>query len=352
MKTVWNAVPAALSATSLKTSNGITPAEGLGSITAMDSLTKNQVLFACINEELGRTENYLKTVSISPIDLITRATRYSLSSPGKRIRPALVILISKILGYCGPMLVPCAAAVEMAHAATLIHDDVVDHAKLRRGKDSSHNKFGSEVSLLTGDYLFAKAFQIVAKLEDIKLLEMLSEIAINMCEGEIFHLTKKGNIEITEEEYFEVIKRKTANFMLACCEIGCKLGRADEKAHKAFRNYGLYLGMAFQIVDDVLNLVGDEKITGKPRGSDLLEGKYSLSVIRLLKVLKKQEPQTDLENVDRIVSLGKEYGIFEYASQVARRYAENAKAEIAFLDECDGKTALLNLADYVVERSC
>jgi len=278
---------------------------------------------------------------------MSKTAHYSVDSPGKRIRPALVILVSKALGYSGPMLIPSASAVEMAHAATLVHDDMVDNSKLRRGVSSTKYKFGTEVSILTGDYLFAKAFQIMSKLEDIKLLEILSDIAIQMCEGEVFHFTKKGDINISEEEYFEIIKRKTANFISACCEIGCRLGRSDERTQKAFVNYGLYLGMAFQIIDDILNLTGDENITGKPRGSDLFEGKYSLPVIQLKKVASCPLP---VSSAEEIIRLCREFKSFEYAKDVAIRFADQAKEEISIFNASDEINALLLLVDNVIER--
>jgi len=218
----------------------------------------------------------------SPVELIPRIGKYIQSSGGKRIRPAVLLTSARLCGYQGDRAVLYAAVVEFVHAATLVHDDIVDNSPLRRGRTAVHSQWGNDVSVLVGDYLYIKSMALALTHNELDVVRLLGDVTLRMIEGELYQLTKNGDPDVTEEEHLEIIRRKTAYLFGACGRIGAMLAGQPPDRVEALGEYGFKLGVAFQIVDDLLDLTGTVQSLGKPVGGDLREGKLTLPVIALM----------------------------------------------------------------------
>ena len=208
--------------------------------------------------------------------------KYVQMSGGKRVRPAVLLMASRLCGYTGDRAILNAAVVEFIHTATLVHDDIIDGAETRRGRLTAHSRWGSDITVLLGDYLYIRSMAMALTQDTLEVVRLLCDVTLRMIEGELYQLTKTGDADITEEEHLEIIRRKTAFLFSGCAEIGAALGTATPEQRAALRDYGFDLGIAFQIVDDVLDYMADESALGKPLGGDLREGKVTLPVILLL----------------------------------------------------------------------
>lgn len=208
--------------------------------------------------------------------------RYIQMSGGKRVRPAVLLMASRLCGYSGDRAVLNAAVVEFIHTATLVHDDIIDEAETRRGRLAAHSRWGNDVTVLLGDYLYIRSMAMALSQDTLEVVRLLCDVTLRMIEGELYQLTKNGDVAITEQEHFEIIRRKTAFLFSGCAEIGGLLGTCTPEQRVALRDYGFNLGIAFQIVDDVLDFTADEAALGKPIGGDLREGKVTLPIILLL----------------------------------------------------------------------
>ena len=296
----------------------------------------------------------------SQVELIPTIGRYIQSSGGKRVRPAVLLMASRLGGYTGDRAVVFAAAIEFIHTATLVHDDIIDESELRRGRLAVHARWGNDVTVLLGDYLYIKSMALALTHDTLDIVRVLCDVTLKMIEGEIFQLTKNGDAAITEDEHFDIIRRKTAFLFGGSAQIGGMLGRVSKEQEQALQQYGFSLGIAFQVVDDLLDFTGDLAALGKPVGADLLEGKMTLPLIHLLQqpghrageivrdIIEKRAATN--EQWDEILALLHEHRSIDYASRRAVEFAERAKKQLAIFPPSSERDALMALPDYVLSR--
>jgi octaprenyl-diphosphate synthase len=319
-----------------------------------------QVL-ALLNDDMRRVEQQFRDDLASRVPLIRKVGEYVLASGGKRIRPMLVLLSSQLCGYRGEAHIGLASVVEFIHTATLLHDDVVDGAVLRRGQESANAVWGNEASVLVGDFLFAKSFSLMVRGGSLAVLQALSDATTMMAEGEVLQLVSTCDLELAEERYIEVVQNKTAVLLAAACRCGAILGGSTPAQEEALAAYGMDLGIAFQFMDDALDYVADQAEFGKARGHDLLEGKVTLPLIHALRCCSDVErlrveeiiagdelPQADL---DTVIALIETYGGIDYTRRRAAELVEQAKAHLAAFAANPVRDAMYELADYVVSRT-
>ncbi len=316
---------------------------------------------ALVKEDLEAVEAALRENFMSDVVLIPRISNYLSEGSGKRIRPLLLLISSKLCGYNnGNRHINICCVVEFIHSATLLHDDVVDGADLRRGKLASHYKWGNEASILVGDYLFAKSFQMAALDNDPKILYSISEASRQLIEGEVLQLTQRKDVSTKEEDYYDMVRRKTAALMASSCEVGAILGKASEEVEKALYVFGEKIGIAFQLIDDLLDYISDDENLGKPAHNDLKEGHISLPLIRLYACADEQERKIideilaskDLTQSDamKALDLMEKYNVIEYTVDKARDLTLQAKREIANFPPSIYLDSLNAIADFVVEK--
>jgi octaprenyl-diphosphate synthase len=318
-------------------------------------------IFEPVRADLERVEYEFQRQVESRVQLIPQIGRYIQNSGGKRIRPALLLMAARLAGYSGEKGVLYASVVEFIHSATLIHDDIVDEAELRRGRLSVHSRWGNDVTVLLGDYLYIKSMAIALTQDSLDMIRLLCDVTLRMIEGELYQLTKNGDIEISEEEHFEIIRRKTAYLFAGCARIGGMLGDTTEEQQDALWDYGFNLGIAFQIVDDLLDYTAEESTIGKPIGSDLREGKVTLPVIRLL-ARGDEHASSVIRSIvgERTVSTEQWRDLkqmllatdsTESAYETALQFATLAKQRLlASFPSSSEREALVALVDYVVWR--
>lgn len=322
------------------------------------ALTMEDV-FDYAQEDLRRVEHVLRNGLSSEVSLIPQVGRYVFESGGKRMRPLLTILSSRLCGYEGNTHVIMAAVTELIHTATLLHDDVVDHADLRRGSRSVNSLWSSETSILIGDFLFTRSFCMMVDHGDIRILELMSRACNQLAEGEILELAKSGDPRIGEDDYLAIVRDKTAVLISAACRLGPILGGKPEW-EEDLSLFGMNLGVAFQLVDDVLDYAAEEEELGKTIGKDIQEGKVTLPIIRTLGQCTALE-RSRLTEVIRSRSVSQKevreiletvhgYDGLQYTQQMARRFVEEAKARLVGLPACKAKAALLAVADFVAAR--
>jgi octaprenyl-diphosphate synthase len=318
-------------------------------------------IFEPVRDELARVEREFARHLESRVDLIPQMGRYIQMSGGKRVRPAVLLMAARLCGYTGDRAVLNAAVVEFIHTATLVHDDIIDEAETRRGRLAAHSRWGNDVTVLLGDYLYIRSMAMALSQDTLEVVRLLCDVTLRMIEGELYQLTKTGDVTITEQEHFEIIRRKTAFLFSGCAEIGGLLGTCTPEQRVALRDYGFDLGIAFQIVDDVLDFTADETALGKPIGGDLREGKVTLPIIFLL---EKTGPDV-LELVQGVVSnhsvtpedwrtireLLTRHRAVEAAYERAVEYADRAKRGLlaAFPTSAE-RDGLVALTDYVLNR--
>jgi octaprenyl-diphosphate synthase len=317
-------------------------------------------IFPLVEKELQAIEEEMTRNLISEILMIPTVSKYLISSGGKRFRPMLLILCAKLCGYYGPRAVPLAGTIEFIHTASLLHDDVVDRAFMRRGLASANSVWGDGASVLVGDFLFTKAFWLITQDGDLRILDTVSRAANRLAEGEVMQMTKMGDPGISEEDYYFVVTNKTAVLIAAACKIGAILGGASPEREKALTDFGLNLGIAFQLMDDVLDYVSAPEELGKTIGKDLSEGKITLPLIHTLRrcspedknflVQVIRDPKGKEEGLKYILELVRKSGGIEYTIRQAESFAGKATAA---LEECPArleKDALLTLAQYTIQR--
>lgn len=320
-----------------------------------------QAALNIIGDELKLVEQQFRKDLESDVPLIRKVGEYVLSSGGKRVRPALLLLAAKLCGYQGDKAVPLASVIEFIHTATLLHDDVVDSATLRRGIASANTLWGNEASVLVGDFLFSKSFSLMVGVGSLDILRVLSDATTVIAEGEVMQLLCTGELDLTEERYVSVVRAKTAILMSAACEAGAILGGVPATRQKALADFGMELGIAFQLMDDLLDYTASEEEFGKSIGHDLEEGKITLPLIHTLRHCTDQErsvieavvekDEMSLDEFREVSSLVRQYGGIEYTVETARRYISASQGRLGQFDASPVKEALLELADYVVTRS-
>ncbi|MEO8482314.1 MAG: polyprenyl synthetase family protein [Acidobacteriota bacterium] len=318
-------------------------------------------IFEPVRDELARVEREFAKYLESRVELIPQMGKYVQMSGGKRVRPAVLLMAARLCGYTGDRGVLNAAVVEFIHTATLVHDDIIDGAETRRGRLTAHSRWGSDITVLLGDYLYIRSMAMALTQDSLEVVRLLCDCTLRMIEGELYQLTKAGDANITEEEHFEIIRRKTAFLFAGCAEIGGMLGESSPAQRAALREYGFDLGIAFQIVDDVLDYMAEESALGKPIGGDLREGKVTLPIILLLQRGGQEatslihgviaDGQVTPEKWRAIKELLARHGAIEAAFERAVTHAERAKRQLAdafpVSPERDG---LIALADYVISR--
>ncbi|MBI2877402.1 MAG: polyprenyl synthetase family protein [Candidatus Tectomicrobia bacterium] len=313
-----------------------------------------------ISEDLRNVEAALKENTWSDVALIPLVSNYLSGTGGKRIRPILVLVSSKLCNYWGDKSIIHSCIVEFIHTATLLHDDVVDGSSLRRGHPSANAKWGNEASVLVGDFLFSKSFTLMSNHSDFRIMRSLSKASLCMAEGEVMQLVSHCNPASTESHYLEVIKRKTAALIASCCQIGAILGEAPPEQEKALVDFGLKLGMAFQLVDDVLDYSAKEVRLGKRIGKDFHEGNVTLPLISLYTRCREEERawidqhlgKGDLgpEELEQLLGWMRNYCALESATELARGLIAQAKERLSVFEGSLYLEALRSVADYICER--
>jgi octaprenyl-diphosphate synthase len=294
------------------------------------------------------------------VGLISQVWDHILISGGKRIRPLLFLLAARMCGCREDHLAEVSTIFEYLHAATLLHDDVVDAATVRRGHSSANTIWGNQAVILVGDFLLSKALSIAVATRNIRVMEVLARTTTYMAEGEVLQLVNTGRLDMTEEEYFDVITRKTAKLMSAACQIGALLGGVDDRLEQAMEEFGLNLGITFQLVDDILDFTGDPKEMGKPVCNDLKEGKITLPFIHTLRqssppeqeLLRRSVKESDVAKLAReLLPLLKKYGSIDYTRQLARKYTLAAQANLQAFPASPEKTLFLEITDFLNDRT-
>ncbi|MGQ9471522.1 MAG: polyprenyl synthetase family protein [Candidatus Aminicenantales bacterium] len=317
-------------------------------------------IYRDIKPELEEVENCLQALTSSANPFLAEINQFLFAKKGKRIRPALVILAAKMFDYQGEDHILMASLVECIHTASLIHDDIVDNSRLRRGLLTIHTRWGPNLSVLLGDYLYIKTVNLLLESGHDLVIRLLSRTTGQMIEGEINEFLMSGNFSLEEKEYLEIIRQKTAFLFAAACEIGGLLAEAEEGHLKLLHNYGAYLGMAFQIIDDLLDFQGNESVLGKPTFSDLNEGRITLPLIHSLsgdgrpfreKIISlAQKKPLEEERKREILSILEANGSLDYCFRKAKEYTEKCFGQLEGLPASNHREALARLADYVLYR--
>jgi octaprenyl-diphosphate synthase len=323
------------------------------------SAINGKEIFELLHDDLVAIEVEFGQDTVSDVSAITEIGEYLREGGGKRIRPALLLLAAKLFNYRGTGAVRLGAVVEIIHTATLVHDDIIDEAQTRRGRPAANTRWGNYKCVLAGDWLYMQSFKIAVQERNFRVLDTLIELTQQMVEGELLQMEKLGKL-ITLEEHFDLIFRKTACLFSVCMRLGAILGGASPEQEEAAGSYGRNLGMAFQIVDDVLDLTASESVLGKPVASDLREGKVTMAVIHALERCTPQEREkiatvlrdrafNGVTHADILAILNR-YGALEAANARAAEYAEAARKAICTFPDSEIKRALLWAPDFVVAR--
>lgn len=314
-----------------------------------------------ISDDLLLVEAELKKNLHCDVSLIPEIGEYVLSSGGKRLRPVLLLLSSRLCGYRGSRQIPLASVIEFIHTATLLHDDVVDNADLRRGNSSANSLWGDEASVLIGDYIYAKSFSVMVKDGDMKILELLSGVTTKMAEGEVLQLIKTCDVKVTEDDYINIIIKKTAVLLSAACQAGAILGHASIEEEDALSSFGMNVGIAYQLIDDSLDYISKNDSFGKAIGADLYEGKMTLPLIHMLRsaedperkeIIRLIEDEEDVKESDlkRVLDLINKYHGIEYTFNKADSYIKKAKKDLEIFEDSEIRQALLTISDFVLKR--
>lgn len=312
-----------------------------------------------VQSDLEATDKFISTELQSEIPFINQLIEYILQAGGKRIRPLLVLLTARAFSAQETRHIQLASAIELIHTATLLHDDVVDNSTLRRGRETANTIWGNEASVLVGDFLYSRAFQLIVQLKNLEILDIFSNATNLIAEGEVLQLLNCHNPDTTEEAYFEVIQRKTAKLFEVGAMIGTALSSYTYNQMTAMQHYGMQLGIAYQLVDDALDYHSSTAETGKNIGNDLSEGKPTLPLIYALrrgspaevKLIRDAIETGSTENLDAILSIIESTGAIEYTANAAKKHAQQAKASLADIPESPYRQAMHDLTEFVVERS-
>jgi octaprenyl-diphosphate synthase len=315
---------------------------------------------ALIADDLVKVEVLFRENLASPQKIVDEIGEFVAAGGGKRIRPTLHLLCAQLCSYTGPHAVLLGTVLEFIHSATLIHDDIIDGAATRRGRSSVNSLWGNSVTVLFGDYLFAKAMKMALKVGSLDVMEKLADATLQMTEGEMLQTRYVGRLDLTEEEYLGLVERKTAALFACCCELAGMLAGVDELKRTALRRYGLNLGMAFQLVDDLLDFTGDSKVLGKPAASDLREGKATLALLDLLSSGSSEAKERARRVMDDrsgnspeiaiLTEMLRESGAIERTNKRAEEYAAASNAALERFDDGPARSALISLANLLLSR--
>ncbi len=311
-------------------------------------------------DDLDEIENQLSENLKPYLDLVSEVANHILFAGGKRLRPLLLVLAAKLCDYKDNYAKTVASAMEYLHAATLLHDDIIDDAILRRGQKVAHSLYGNAVTVLVGDFLLARALAICADSGKIKVIHIISNLTENMSTGEVHQLMRKGDVTLTEEEYLEVIRRKTAVLFQAACTVSAVIADAPEEKENALSEYGYNLGIAFQMIDDLFDYIMDTADLGKEVGADLREGKLTIPVIhalqqadsaerdQMVKIIQNEDFTVD--EFKTLVELMKKNQGIDYTIKMAAAYVEKAKKALSVFEASKTRDSLFDIADYALSR--
>ena len=320
-------------------------------------------VFKLIEGDMNRVNTLIQNSLHSEVVLINQISQYIINSGGKRLRPIIVLLSANAFNYAskenGEHDITLAAVIEFIHTATLLHDDVVDESELRRGKDTANELWGNAASVLVGDFLYSRAFEMMVGVGQMKVMEILSHSTNTIAEGEVLQLLNCNDASTTEERYLEVIHFKTAKLFESASQLGAVVAGQDEAVEQAMARFGMHLGTAFQLIDDVLDYSASSDDMGKNVGDDLAEGKPTLPLIYAMshgsdaeaEMIRNAIEQGGLEQIDEITRTIHDTGALDYTCKVAREEADQAIAQLDIIPDSDYKEALITLANFSVERS-
>ncbi|WP_196138393.1 octaprenyl diphosphate synthase [Aliikangiella sp. G2MR2-5] len=312
---------------------------------------------ALVEDDFNATNQVILDQLKSDVVLVNQLGHYIVSAGGKRLRPLLVLIVAKALGYCGNQHHITAAIIEFIHTATLLHDDVVDESDRRRGRETANALFGNAASVLVGDFLYSRSFQMMVGMDKMQVMQILANTTNQIAEGEVLQLMNCNDPDATEDSYFEVIKNKTAILFAAACRLGAIISDRDDLAEPMHR-FGLHLGLAFQLMDDALDYFADSEELGKNVGDDLAEGKPTLPLIYAKqnsnaegeKLIRKCIENGGLEHLQEIQELIRQTGAIDYTLSKAKEEVEKARIELKLMPENPYTDALARLAELAVER--
>lgn len=317
-----------------------------------------QSIYSLIEDDMAAVDAMIHSRLQSDVVLINQLGHYIINSGGKRLRPALAILSARACGYQGEQLANLATIIEFIHTATLLHDDVVDGSDMRRGKETANNLWGNEASVLVGDFLYTRSFEMMVEMHSMPLMKILSHTTNIIAEGEVLQLLNCNDPDTSEAAYLEVIHHKTAKLFEAAAQLGAVISGSDAETEQAMAQYAMHLGSAFQLVDDLLDYSESSDTIGKNIGDDLAEGKPTLPLIYAMQhgnetqrqVIRHAIEHGERDRIDDIITIINDTGAINYTSQAALKEAELAKSALAMLPSSVYKDALLSLADFSVER--
>ncbi|MEN6371136.1 MAG: polyprenyl synthetase family protein [Armatimonadota bacterium] len=317
-----------------------------------------------VREDISKVESFLSEVVHSKVQTINDVSDHLLSAGGKRLRPALVILSSRTAlgtGAKHERVTSVAAAVELIHMASLMHDDVIDHSDSRRGRVTANAFWGNRISILSGDYILAKAFGLLLKDNNQRIMDTIADTTTRMSEIEVLQSICEHSIDKWRKYYWEIVRYKTAGFMSACCRCGAILSGADSSTEESLAEYGMDLGMAFQLTDDILDIAGEQDVTGKPIGSDLREGKFTLPVLLALDSIPEDEKQSVYKTLEKsenteddvrvLCEKIRSLGAIESAREQAKSFIESANDHLKTLPSSDARDALISLSSNILYRT-
>lgn len=299
----------------------------------------------------------------SDVVLVNQLSHYIISSGGKRLRPILALLMARACGYEGERHIDIAAIIEFIHTATLLHDDVVDESDMRRGKETANNVWGNQAAVLVGDFLYSRAFEMMVEVNEMRVMGIMAQTTNIIAEGEVLQLLNINDADTSEERYFEVIYSKTAALFEAACQLGAVIAGLSEEQERAVAQYGIHLGTAFQLVDDILDYVADSDEMGKNVGDDLAEGKPTLPLIFAMRksiennqikdatLIRTAIEEGGLEYIDEVIKIIEKTQALEYTIKAAKRETRLANQSLHGLPNNEFKAALIELANYSLSRT-
>jgi octaprenyl-diphosphate synthase len=317
-----------------------------------------QSIYSLIKDDMATVDSMIQSRLQSDVVLINQLGHYIINSGGKRLRPALAILCARACGYQGQHHINLATIIEFIHTATLLHDDVVDNSDMRRGRETANSIWGNEASVLVGDFLYTRSFEMMVEMESMRLMKVLSHTTNVIAEGEVLQLLNCNDASTTEERYLEVIHHKTAKLFEAAGLLGAVITESSAEVEQAMASYAMHLGSAFQLVDDLLDYSESSETIGKNIGDDLAEGKPTLPLIYAMQhgtteqaaIVKEAIEKGQRDKINEIIAIIESTGAIGYTSKAAENEVAQAKQALSILDDSQYKEALASLADFAISR--
>ncbi len=318
---------------------------------------------ALVSSDMQAVDDLIQRSLQSDVVLVNQLSQYIINSGGKRLRPMLALLMARACGYQGDRHIDIAAIVEFIHTATLLHDDVVDESDMRRGKDTANNVWGNQAAVLVGDFLYSRAFEMMVDVDEMRVMQIMASTTNIIAEGEVLQLLNVNDADTSEARYLEVIYSKTAKLFEAACQLGAVLSGLSSEEERQVAQYGIHLGTAFQLVDDILDYSADSEVMGKNVGDDLAEGKPTLPLIYALKVSEEENNKDNatlirkaieaggLDMIDEIMTIINDTKSLEYTTELAKKETSLAIQTLDSLSDSEFKTALIELANFSVDRT-